>query len=36
MRFLKVKLGEYEQLKRELEELEREAAAARESQEHVE
>ena len=28
MRFLKTKLGEYEQLKRELEELQREAAAA--------
>ena len=36
MRFLKTKLGEYEQLKRELEELEREAAKARQTESHAE
>jgi EPS-associated MarR family transcriptional regulator len=36
LRFLKVKLSEYELLKRELEELEREAARARKTESHVE
>ena len=36
MRFLQVKLSEYEILKRELEELEREAASARKATTHVE
>lgn len=36
LRFLKVKMSEYEILKRELEELEREAASARKAETHAE